>query len=216
MNPTFVYFIKPKGRKGPIKIGCSNAPADRLMALGAWSPYPLELIGSVPGGYPEESYLHSCFADHHSHREWFRPNAQLLTAIQAVLAAGSVEVLRESFSPSGSIRSSRNRRRNWSPSKKLLRSYESKVRWAVKRLRDKDEHGAWAEPDAVTAIFSKWSGGRRWNGKAFVTVEPIEPTAEDIKVIEDYLANPAAVSVIPSFRRPKTSICIPHVLEEAA
>lgn len=35
MNPTFVYFIKPKGRKGPIKIGCSNAPADRLMALGA-------------------------------------------------------------------------------------------------------------------------------------------------------------------------------------
>lgn len=37
MNPTFVYFIKPKGRKGPIKIGCSNAPADRLMALGATS-----------------------------------------------------------------------------------------------------------------------------------------------------------------------------------
>lgn len=214
MSGTFVYFIKPKGRKGPIKIGCSNVPTERLLALSTWSPYPLEIIGTVPGGFPDESYLHSCFAEHHSHREWFRPNAQLVAAIEVVLSAGSVDALRSSFSPTGSIRPAR--RREWSPSKKRLRSYESRVRWASKRLRAKDENGAWSEPDSITEIFYKWSGGRRWNGKAYVTVAPIEPTAEDIKLIEDYLADPERFSVIPSFRRPKTPICIPHVLEDAA
>lgn len=39
MRNTHVYFIKPIGMDGPIKIGCSDKPARRLITLAAWSPF---------------------------------------------------------------------------------------------------------------------------------------------------------------------------------
>jgi hypothetical protein len=35
---SYVYFIKPVGLPGPIKIGFSVNTRERLLSLGAWSP----------------------------------------------------------------------------------------------------------------------------------------------------------------------------------
>jgi hypothetical protein len=59
----YVYFIKPVGMDGPIKIGCSNIPEHRLVSLSMWSPFPLEIIGKTPGNLKDEGFLHRCFSD---------------------------------------------------------------------------------------------------------------------------------------------------------
>ena len=83
---TFVYFMKPIGMAGPVKIGRARDPSKRLKTLGMWSPFPLEIIGQIPGWTEEETYLHRKFADHHSHREWFRASNLLLRTIERILA----------------------------------------------------------------------------------------------------------------------------------
>lgn len=45
-----VYFIKPVGLAGPIKIGCSYSPEKRRSALDCWSPFALEIIAQIDGG----------------------------------------------------------------------------------------------------------------------------------------------------------------------
>ncbi len=85
---TLVYFIKPIGICGPIKIGCSSVPADRLVDLMLLSPLKLELIGSVPGDMKDEYFLQRCFAHLHSHSEWFHASSELTTAIGKILRGG--------------------------------------------------------------------------------------------------------------------------------
>src|SRR3546814_12747101 len=43
-----VYFIRPIGQAGPVKIGCSVGPNKRRPELETWSPVPLE-IGRAAG-----------------------------------------------------------------------------------------------------------------------------------------------------------------------
>jgi len=83
-----VYFFKPCGLDGPIKIGCSECPQARLETFAAWSPFPLELIGSVPGTMQDELYLHRCFYPLRSHGEWFRSSPELRAAIDRRLSEG--------------------------------------------------------------------------------------------------------------------------------
>jgi hypothetical protein len=78
MTATYIYFLKPKKRPGPIKVGCSALPQSRLEIFMAWSPFPLEIIGKVPGTLKDEGFFHRCFADCHSHGEWFRATPRLL------------------------------------------------------------------------------------------------------------------------------------------
>lgn len=80
-----VYFIKPIGMDGPIKIGTSHSPLERIKTFATWSPIPLELIGAVPGSHAEETFLHQRFADLHSHLEWFRSSPLLLRTIRRIL-----------------------------------------------------------------------------------------------------------------------------------
>src|SRR6185312_8112429 len=103
MKPvSYVYFIKPIGRKGPIKIGCSNCPESRLVGLAAWSPFRLEIIGRTPGSLSDEGFLHQCFADSHSHHEWFHFTLLLGDTINRILAS-SIEEVRDSLVPKGRI-----------------------------------------------------------------------------------------------------------------
>lgn len=81
---TFVYFARLISGDGPIKIGCSLAPQRRVEDLMLWSPYPLELVATMPGGYDLEQRWHRRFAAHHSHHEWFHPSPDLIVAITAV------------------------------------------------------------------------------------------------------------------------------------
>ena len=80
----FVYFIKPIGMPGPIKIGYSKQSESRLAGLLVSSPLPLEIIAKIPGTTTVERTLHACFADTHSHCEWFRPSARLVAAVDAI------------------------------------------------------------------------------------------------------------------------------------
>ena len=66
---TFVYFLKPVRKKGPIKIGCSFRPVSRLTAMMSWSPYKLEIVAQIEGDFVLERKIHNCFADSHSHGE---------------------------------------------------------------------------------------------------------------------------------------------------
>lgn len=185
-----VYFVKPVGLDGPIKIGCSDVPASRVINLAAWSPFPLELIGSVSGTLVDESYLHQCFADIHSHREWFRSTPGLRAAINQVLAAGTVDVLRSTHAPKGSIRSGNNSKRT--PAWRKYFSYEARVRGAEKRLRNKDKDGAYHAPQDVRDIIHRWY---RRPGNSIL--------AADLVRLDEYLANPAAHSIIPEWRKPR-------------
>lgn len=89
MIPPFVYFLQPV-TGGPIKIGCSLIPENRLVSLMAWSPHPLKLLAKAPGSMALEGELHKRFKAHRSHGEWFRPAPELLALIDEVIATGVV------------------------------------------------------------------------------------------------------------------------------
>lgn len=85
-----IYFLKPIGLDGPIKIGCSNWPERRLAIAANWSPLPLEIIGRVPGDHCDEKYLHRLFDGDRLHHEWFETSTALKTAIALTLSLGRV------------------------------------------------------------------------------------------------------------------------------
>lgn len=81
---SFVYFLKPVDMDGPIKIGCSETPKGRLSTYMSWSPLKLEMVASIPGDLALERNLHECFADIHSHGEWFHAHERLTSAIDKI------------------------------------------------------------------------------------------------------------------------------------
>lgn len=83
-----IYFLRPVGLLGPVKIGCSVFPANRALYLSTWSPMPLEVLAEVPGGFDIEAALHERFADDHYHHEWFHASGDLLRGIEQVKASG--------------------------------------------------------------------------------------------------------------------------------
>jgi hypothetical protein len=123
----WVYFIKPVGLEGPIKIGISIKPLIRLEEFSACSPLPLEMIGFVPGTELDERFMHDCFADHHSHREWYRSSPKLRDAIASALQATRVDVLRGVLSPLKNMRSASQRRRPLTSDRRRFLSYNIRV-----------------------------------------------------------------------------------------
>lgn len=83
---SYVYFLRPVGAEGPVKIGCSVAPYDRLTSYQKFAPVPLEMVALIKGGLDLERRFHAAFADHHSHHEWFLEAPAITAAIQAVNA----------------------------------------------------------------------------------------------------------------------------------
>jgi len=78
----YIYFLRPVGALGPIKIGCSDIPMERLRTFARWSPAPLEIAAIVPGSLSIESWLHNRFRDAHSHLEWYRPTPELVALVR--------------------------------------------------------------------------------------------------------------------------------------
>jgi hypothetical protein len=66
-----IYFVQ-QGTDGPIKIGVSTDPEQRLRTLQSSSPQPLTLLAFMPGGVESERDLHRRFADGRLEGEWFR------------------------------------------------------------------------------------------------------------------------------------------------
>ena len=184
---SFVYFIKPAGFDGPIKIGCSQVPERRLIDLTVWSPWPLELVGAVKGTNRDEVNFHNRFKDCHSHREWFHSTPLLRATITAVLRAGD-------FSPIlhlpviGAIRNVSRKPRTESARRRI--SYAAKVRCAQQRMRNQEGAGGiWRTPDDVVHIIDVW------RGEPYQNIPGREPSMEEMVRIHEYLAHPEIHSI---------------------
>lgn len=81
-----VYFIKPVGMDGPVKIGCSAKPPVRRATLAAWSPFPLEIAAEIEGDLYLEARFHKRFIAARSHAEWFMATPELLSTIEQIKA----------------------------------------------------------------------------------------------------------------------------------
>lgn len=86
-----VYFIKPMGMDGPIKVGCSVSPDNRRRTLETWSPFPLEVVAEVAGDFDLERRFHALFIETHIRREWFGWSRRIATVIAAI-NAGTFDV----------------------------------------------------------------------------------------------------------------------------
>lgn len=133
-RPSYVYFIKPAGMPGPIKIGCSYIPTERLSALSTWSPFALEIIATVEGGQRLERNIHECFADLHSHREWFHAGARLVEAIEKIKSGVPIERAIDLDNRIRSIRKGRCGGAGWDEQTRQKMSVLHRVRFALKRI----------------------------------------------------------------------------------
>lgn len=189
-RPTFVYFIRPLGKDGPIKIGCSGFPDDRLLALAKWSPIPLELIGKTPGTFQDERYLHNCFADSHSHKEWFRFSRALAETIDKILKS-SIDEVRPTLQQKQSIRSRKAKASPMPLSERQRRSFMCRIRAAQKRVHGENPSGGWRTPADVSLIMD------RWHGDPYRKAAGAHPSDAELVLVEEYLRNPAARPASP-------------------
>ena len=173
--PTFVYFLRPEGRLGPVKIGCSRYPASRLRALMAWSPYPLELAVEVPGERRDEKCLHSMFVADHTHGEWFRASGRLTTLIEKLSAGAPLAEMLDHNVPLVDFRDYSTRR---SPNWRRWSSYSHRVYHACGYDESRRSH------DIL----------RAWRRDLTVT-----PTAEDFAYIEHEIARGTRKGRRPAF-----------------
>lgn len=86
-----VYFIKPIGMDGPVKIGSSKYPSQRKYALETWSPFPLHVVAEIEGGRELEGRFHALFFDLHERMEWFRASPEIDRVIDQI-NAGTFDV----------------------------------------------------------------------------------------------------------------------------
>lgn len=86
MSDGWVYFVRPIGMSGPIKIGHACDLRNRFSMLEASSPFPLEVVAKVRGGRNLEGRFHALFLEHHSHREWFHHCPAIDKAIDEINA----------------------------------------------------------------------------------------------------------------------------------
>lgn len=172
-RPMTVYFVKPVGLAGPIKIGCTTMLDKRLVMLGAWVPFPLEVLATVPGSFKLENNIQDCFTHAHIRGEWFNPVPELVEAIRKIASGMPVEQAIDL-----SKRQPGRKRRTWGPEHTRRRSVRSRVIMAERRaFRATGTHCH--EPTDVRAIFHRWSGDVNAG-----------PSAAEMASIEAYIANP--------------------------
>jgi hypothetical protein len=85
LDQTCIYFIGPA--EGPIKIGLTNAPLNRVRDFQIGSPVILKIHALTYGALPEEQAYHARFAAHRLHGEWFAPHPDILAEITRLATA---------------------------------------------------------------------------------------------------------------------------------
>ena len=155
---TRVYFARPIGMPGPIKIGCTTNIETRLSSLSTWSPFPLELILTIPGDAKLEGAIHDRFAGDHLHREWFSPSDGLLAFIRRVISGEGVEAVLTCIPCTpGAFRKSRRRMYSpWGADRREIASYRARLYWARRRLSTDDQYATF--PSGVSCIVSVHGG----------------------------------------------------------
>ena len=82
-SKTYIYFIQ-QGDDGPIKVGYSTSPEERLRALQTASPYSLRLLKVVEGGEALEKQIHTRFAENQLQGEWFQPTDTFVAYLESL------------------------------------------------------------------------------------------------------------------------------------
>lgn len=88
-----IYFLRPVGMDGPIKVGCSALSHKRLYMMALWSPFPLEIVAEAPGNFDMEWGLHWLFKKDRLHHEWFRASPALLAIVNGLRAGKALSDL---------------------------------------------------------------------------------------------------------------------------
>jgi transposase-like protein len=90
-----VYFVRRTDGTGPIKIGCSAHLEARIKQLSCDMKAKFTVVATAPGSFIEEGRVHRRFAHLRETGEWFTPTAELLDAIDAVVATGALPPIPE-------------------------------------------------------------------------------------------------------------------------
>lgn len=91
---THIYFARPVGADGPIKIGMSSRPSTRAVNLASWCWLDIEVVAAIKGDHRLEAALHKHFRDHLLRREWFKPAPELLELINDIQSGKGIYRLR--------------------------------------------------------------------------------------------------------------------------
>lgn len=83
---SYVYFIRVMRADGPVKIGVSRRPQNRLLTMRACCPDRLDLAAILEGGETLERRFHAAFHADHLHHEWFSGSAKMDDTIAAIVA----------------------------------------------------------------------------------------------------------------------------------
>lgn len=126
-QPRTVYFIKPIGMNGPVKIGCSHSPDGRRSTLETWSPFPLEITAEIPGSLIVERRFHAYFMKQHKSREWFDWSPDLQRVIDAI-NSGTFDV--ETLPAPRAIRAGTHAK--WSEESRLRASFGQRM-WRTEK-----------------------------------------------------------------------------------
>jgi hypothetical protein len=163
---SYVYFIKPVGLPGPIKIGFSVNTRERLLSLGAWSPLKLEIIAEIPGTCQLEKNIQDCLLNSHSHHEWFFPTDEVISVVEAIKAGIPIEEAVDLTNRVGSIRT--RGLSGWTESTKKRASYSTRIR----NLHWK----GYKTPQQIESILRKWDRDR-------------SPSSEDIALLDVFISD---------------------------
>ncbi len=79
-----IYFARPVGTDGPVKIGISSNPYVRVRSLQGGCPLPLEIVATVEGDKTLERRFHAYFSETHSHCEWFAASEKMTNTIMRI------------------------------------------------------------------------------------------------------------------------------------
>lgn len=170
-----VYFARPIGMIGPIKIGHTIKPRERLPQIAAWSPFPLEFAYVEESPSSLEGRLHKCFADCHSHLEWFHPVPRLVDAIKELQSGKIIREVIDLDDIRGTIdRMDTDERLNGK------RSVVARLKWAEKRA-ERIIGCPMKVPFDVSEIMDRWSCTREDMSK---------PTFEELCRITEVTDNP--------------------------
>lgn len=82
MIDRMIYFIKPVGADGPIKIGFSKDPLKRIKHIQPSSPSILEIAATAPATLYTENAVHRRFINLRIHGEWFTSDPELESLIE--------------------------------------------------------------------------------------------------------------------------------------
>lgn len=92
-----VYFVRPIGMEGPVKIGCTSEPVKRLKQLMLMSPFPLEIVAMFPGDESDEAAMQGMFAGQRLHGEWFAASDRLTALIASIQQGDPIDRLSSEY-----------------------------------------------------------------------------------------------------------------------